>query len=609
MPPVTRSDFPYPLRTIDGSVKLDLNADDISFDTLVPNSNLQLDGTNKLISNGHVGTGSNVLQTNPTLVNPYTDDITVTNLNASSSVQTSIVKKLITVANTGTGNNVMQTAPTINSANLVTPSLGVATATDVTVNSLTASNAVQTDGLKKLVSIANTGSGNNVLNTNPQLVNPTLGTASATSINITSLAANSSVQTNGSSTLVTISNEGSGNNVLQTSPTLITPNIGAASGTSLSTTGNVESDQILVSNRLTGLGLVVNSTTQSTSSTTGCARFIGGVGIGGNVYAGGNIEAVGTVEGNDIKVNSFDPSSSRTTGAIKCNGGIGCRDIWADDSSQAFSKTNAVIKCQGGIGCNDLWVDDTSTANSKTSAAIKCQGGIGCEDLYVNTTARIPTITSLSTLNTLPFVYERGTFTPLMDTLQTDVTNTFVTKEPWDTPTVNYSEGYYSRIGDQVSISITTSVDIGGFQNDFVYRRRYPTISNLPFRAGIPGNLMPGQPPVFTCIAKQVSMPNGRIAGVPGIIPVNCYDDPYEAVLYPNNYSYAPEPPGALPAATLDGKTIIFEVVGKQYGVAAGVPPYNEIYSINQTLDNYNITFAGSYTLTFHLSMTYITDE
>jgi len=198
-----------------------------------------------------------------------------------------------------------------------------------------------------------------------------------------------------------------------------------------------------------------------------------------------------------------------------------------------------------------------------------------------------------------------------MDTLQTDITNSFVTKEPWDSPTVNYSEGYYTRIGDVVNISITTSIDLGGFQNDFVYRRRYPTISNLPFRAGIPGNLMPGQPPVFTSVSKHVSMPNGRtVGGIPGITPVNCYDDPYDAMLYPNNYSYVPQPDlGTLPAATMDGKTILFEVAAKQYAPTVAVPPYNELFSINQTLDNYNITFAGSYTLTFHLSMTYITDE
>jgi len=478
MPPVTRSDFPYPLRTIDGRVKLDINGEDITFNTFPANTNLQLDGANNIFGNGQTGSGSNVLQTNPSLVNAYTDKITVTDLDASSSVQTNIVKGLITIPNTGTGGNVLETTPTINSANLVTPSLGVATATDVTINNLTPNNAVQTDGSNKLVSIANSGSGDNVLRINPQLVNPVLGTASATSINISSLAANSAVQTNGSSTLVTITNEGTGNNILQTSPTLITPDIGVATGTSLETTGNVESDQILVSNRLAGFGLVVNSTTESTSSATGCARFIGGVGVGGNVYVGGDVNTVATVDCEDLKANSPLSSSSKATGAIQCLGGIGCEDIYVDSTQQGVSKTNAAIKCQGGVGCEDIyvnstttaislttaaikcqggigckdvWVNDTTSATSKTSAAIKCQGGVGCEDLYVNTTARIPAITSLSTLNGLAFVYSTGTFSPTLTTNDPANDGAFAIEI---TPTYTRQIGKWYRIGNMATIYV-----------------------------------------------------------------------------------------------------------------------------------------------------------
>jgi hypothetical protein len=60
---------------------------------------------------------------------------------------------------------------------------GVATFSAAPIySSLTASSAVATDASKALVSVTNTGTGNNVLATSPTLVTPVLGAASATSI-------------------------------------------------------------------------------------------------------------------------------------------------------------------------------------------------------------------------------------------------------------------------------------------------------------------------------------------------------------------------------------------------------------------------------------------
>jgi len=60
---------------------------------------------------------------------------------------------------------------------------GVATFSAAPIySSLTASSAVATDASKALVSVTNTGTGNNVLATSPTLVTPILGAASATSI-------------------------------------------------------------------------------------------------------------------------------------------------------------------------------------------------------------------------------------------------------------------------------------------------------------------------------------------------------------------------------------------------------------------------------------------
>lgn len=96
-----------------------------------------------------------------------------------------------------------------------------------------------------------TGTGSVVLSDTPTFVSPNLGDAEASSLHTTnnigcdlkifttdirvlSTSANSSVQTNGLKDLVTVSNTGTGSNVMSTSPTLVTPILGVASATSLS---------------------------------------------------------------------------------------------------------------------------------------------------------------------------------------------------------------------------------------------------------------------------------------------------------------------------------------------------------------------------------------
>lgn len=87
----------------------------------------------------------------------------------------------------GSGAVILATSPTITTATLTnptmtTPTLGAASATSLNVSALNVSQAVFTDGSKNFVSVAPTGSGLNVLQTSPTLITPTLGDATATSI-------------------------------------------------------------------------------------------------------------------------------------------------------------------------------------------------------------------------------------------------------------------------------------------------------------------------------------------------------------------------------------------------------------------------------------------
>jgi hypothetical protein len=122
----------------------------------------------------------------------------------------------------------------------------VLTAGGVNVTGLTVSSAVATDASKNLVSVTNTGTGNNVLATSPTLVTPDLGTPSSGTLtnctglplgSVTGLGANVStfLATPSSANLRSALTDetGTGSAVFAQSPTLITPTLGAATATSI----------------------------------------------------------------------------------------------------------------------------------------------------------------------------------------------------------------------------------------------------------------------------------------------------------------------------------------------------------------------------------------
>jgi len=175
------------------------------------------------------------------------------------------------VATTGTGNAVKATSPT-----LVTPVLGVATATSINGTTIpsTKTLVVTTDKLSALAATSSselagvisdeTGSGSLVFANSPTLVTPTLGVATATSVNGTSIPSSKTLvvttdklsalaATSSSELAGVISDEtGSGSLVFANTPTLVTPVLGTPqSGTLSNCTG------LPVSSGISGLGTSV----------------------------------------------------------------------------------------------------------------------------------------------------------------------------------------------------------------------------------------------------------------------------------------------------------------------------------------------------------------
>jgi hypothetical protein len=79
--------------------------------------------------------------------------------------------------------------------------------------------------------ISSTGSGSNVLSTSPTLITPVLGAAAATSLQLSSLSVSSALATDASKNLVSVVNTGTGSNVLNLFPTISNIN---ANNTSIS---------------------------------------------------------------------------------------------------------------------------------------------------------------------------------------------------------------------------------------------------------------------------------------------------------------------------------------------------------------------------------------
>ena len=116
--------------------------------------------------------------------------------------------------------------------------------------------------------------------------------------------------------------DGNGNIVVKTGAQLTTPNIGAATGTSLSTTGNIEGGNLLTS------GLISSTGTITGSSLIGSVVTASGNVTGGNILTGGLISATSTITsdttitGGNLATGGTASATGNITGGNVLTGGL-----------------------------------------------------------------------------------------------------------------------------------------------------------------------------------------------------------------------------------------------------------------------------------------------
>jgi hypothetical protein len=257
------------------------------------------------------GTGKVVRETSPTVATP-----TLTGDTVVDAIKTSGSSGVVLKNSAGTTAASFGIAGTTNGD--VVGGFNVGGALDVTgaitANNLTASQAIHTNASKQLVSVANTGTGNNVLATSPTLVTPALGTpSSGTLTSCTGLPVSTGISGLGTGVatfLATPSSAnlaaavtgetGSGALVFATSPTLVTPVLGVATATSVNKvaiTAPATSATLTVANGKT----LTASNTVTITATDGSTLAVG---------SGASLSALGSLTPSASKVGYYTGAST-----------------------------------------------------------------------------------------------------------------------------------------------------------------------------------------------------------------------------------------------------------------------------------------------------------
>jgi len=430
-------------------------------------------------------------------------------------------------------------------------------------------------GCKSLANKADctTGSGALVLQTYAALIMPDIGNATGASLTLSNglrlsnLSPDQAVATDSSKNLVSIPNTGTGNNVLQVSPTLVTPILGNATYTTL------DAGTLLGKRRIV-----------TYSATTNNEQFNG---IG--TIPEGQVYQVDATTASHI---FYAATSSTTSNELFRVRGTGGFVVGGDSTFNGGVVVGGNSTFNGGVV-----VGGNSTFN----------GGVVVDGASTfNTSLTTPLIN----FGSFPFTYSRGVWTPVMRTLRgiglavdLEVIDWAAVEGPVEILTNN---GYYTKIGSQVTVFYEVVTRFWGNGNDsFAYRT--PIIQGLPFKCSTSGTPIKVR---MAGVMDDAGFPNGYILGLPVPFLVTM-DGGYTATVLEEGYVFETKAPPFYvnnKTWTADGYTMTINCAQSQYIVTlSGV---TVLWSgLEGNLYNANVLLGSQYTARFVGSVTYFTDE
>jgi hypothetical protein len=208
---------------------------------------------------------------------------------------------------------------------------------------------------------------------------------------------------------------GTGAAVFATTPTLVTPNIGAATGTSVNLTGgitlgaDITDTGPLTINATGNIALApsagnivttarrftVTDTTASTSTTTGSATFGGGVGVAGAVWAGSqyNLSTSSAIYGQWNSTSTDARFEFQGTGVRTGLIGWNASNFFLQSDNSRGIQLITAASSRLNIGTDGIVAVTAGTSStSPTTGALTVAGGVGVAGaLNVGTTATVGT--------------------------------------------------------------------------------------------------------------------------------------------------------------------------------------------------------------------------
>jgi hypothetical protein len=250
-------------------------------------------------------------------------------------------------------------------------------------------------------------------------------------------------------------------------------------------------------------------------------------------------------------------------------------------------------------GTVDLQVDEITTGT------LTVTGDTNLNNLNVagNTVLNDTIINNLTQLNGQSFFYGKGYFTPNLKCLAKTGTGVLELQNWAGTPTINYREGFYERVGNLVNLWYNVQLDnVSGFENDFLFTPKFPVITDLPFAAKI-SFLNHNQSTSWA--VSNPSFPNGYAFGI-GAPATILMPYPLTATVLTKDFPFVPDvPPAYITNLSwiADGKTIVFS--GDQLQQVLGTI----FWESPGHLYNFNILSTGTYSLRFSGMVSYFCED